>query len=406
MARAEGKNRVRKPCAFLYGLATFCTRIWFTLFYGLRIDRSGVRDVKGPLLLLCNHESNYDFLLCAIGCRPRRFNFMVTTYFYHSTLLARTLRLMGCIPKKQFVPDAGAIKSVLEVVHRGGDVCIFPEGQVCYSGATNAIDPSIAKLVKKLGVTTAVASVRGNYLSFPKWACGKKFPARVEWSARVLFTPEQLARADVDEVGRAVLAALRYDDYEWQRERMIPSRRPRTAQGLETVLYRCPKCGRDRAMCAQGDRLVCEKCGYTVALDRCGFFVRPDGEAPVFDSVSAWFRYEQRALEDEIDAGGLPFSSPCILHKTVEGRHGYTRCGEGEMTLDAAGIHFKGTKDGAPFEAGALYEHQTTLTHNAGLRGIDVPGAGENYLLSPLDGREMFRFIEGYTILHRKRAGQ
>lgn len=404
MASAGEKNRrVRRPCGFLYWLAVFFTRIWLTLFFGLRLDRSGVRDVRGPVLLLCNHESNYDFLLCAMGFPQLRFNYMVTTYFFHSRALARTLRLMGCIPKKQFIPDPGAIKGVFEVVRGGGSVCIFPEGQVCYSGAMNDVDLSVAKLAKKLGITVAVASVRGNYMAFPKWACGRKYPSRTEWSAKVLFTPEQLAAATTEEVGAAILGALSYDEFEWQRARMYRSRRPRSTEGLEIVLYRCPACGGEPAMRSDGGRrLVCEKCGYEVTLNDACFFER-DGGAPVFDSISAWFRSEQAAVAAAIEAGGLPFSSPCSLHKTVDGRQGYTRCGEGTMTLDGDGIRFSGTKDGAPFEAAALYEHQTTLTHSASLCGVDVPGAGENYLFAPADGRDMFRFIEGYLYMRKKK---
>ncbi len=406
MASADGKiRRVRRPFGPLYRFAAFCARVWLTAGYGLRLDRGGIKDVKGPVLLLCNHESNYDFLLCAMGFR-QKFNFMVSTFFFHSALLSRVLRLMGCIPKKQFVPDAGAIKGVLEVAKRGGSVCIFPEGQVCYSGAANDIDMSVAKLVKKLGMTTAVAAVRGNYLSFPKWACGAKFPSRIEWSARVLFTPEQLAGASVDEIGAAVQRALDYDDFDWQRAHMCKSRRPRTTAGLETVLYRCPACERDGVMRADGRRLYCEKCGYEVILSDACFFERPSGEPPVYDSVSGWFRYERQCLERELDGGALPLVSACTLHKTVDGKQGYTRCGEGKMTLGERGLRFEGIKDGAPFTVAALYEHQTALTHNAKLCAVDVAGEHENFALAPADSRDLFRFVEGYLYLRKRRDGE
>ena len=76
------------------------------------------------------------------------------------------------------------------------------------------------------------------------------------------------------------------------------------------------------------------------------------------------------------------------------------------MMLDEKGIHFVGTKNGEPFEVGALYEHQTTLPHNAGLCAIDIHGVGENYALIPDDRRKMIKFVEGYLIMRKRRDAE
>ncbi|NLC78341.1 MAG: 1-acyl-sn-glycerol-3-phosphate acyltransferase, partial [Ruminococcaceae bacterium] len=161
---------VHKTDPVLYWLAVHVIKLWFRLFFGLKINNEGVKGIKTPFLLLANHESNYDFLMDAVALYPNKLHIMVTSYFFHHSLLGWLLRHMGCIPKKQFVPDTGAIKSVLRLIERGENVCIFPEGQTCYTGETSDFDESTAKLVKKLGVTVAASTVRGNHLAFPKWA--------------------------------------------------------------------------------------------------------------------------------------------------------------------------------------------------------------------------------------------
>lgn len=398
---------VRKPLGLLYWFAVNVMSLYFRLIYGLRLDRSQMKGLKAPVLVLSNHESNFDFFVSAFALYPLKLHFMVSTYFFHHSLLGRLLYLMGCVPKKQFVPDTSAIKTVLRLAENKENICIFPEGQTCYTGEVSDIDMSTAKLVKKLGITTAAVTVRGNHLTFPKWANGRKYPSRVEGKAKIILTPEQIKELSLCEIEQILSAALYYNDFEWQRETMAKSRKPRTTDGLENIVYRCPKCNRDFAMRSdKGRKLICESCGYSVVYNDYGFFETENNEKPVYDNSADWFNFERRAISEEIDSGGLPFVCDCSLGKTVEGKQGYTPCGEGTMTLDEKGIHFVGTKNGEPFEVGALYEHQTTLPHNAGLCAIDIHGVGENYALIPDDRRKMIKFVEGYLIMRKRRDAE
>ncbi len=393
---------VHKIDSFLYWLAVHAVKLWFRLFYGLEIKNEGVRELKSPFLLLSNHESNYDFLMDAIALYPRKLHIMVTTYFFHHALLGRLLQHMGCIPKRQFVPDTKAIKSVLRIIERGENVCIFPEGQTCYTGETSDFDESTAKLVKKLGVPVAASTVRGNHLAFPKWAPHKKFPARCEVYARVILTSDEIEALSVEEIYEILKRELSYNDFEWQREVMAKSRKPRTTSGLQNILYRCVNCGTDFSMTTDGkNRLTCCECGYSVELDDYGFLHAADGET-VADNCASWFNLQRNAINTEIDAGALPFVSPCRLMRTVEGKQGYFDCGEGRMSVDETGIHFNGTRDGEPFSVEALYEHQTTLPHNCTFWAIDIHGEKENYALAPRDPRQMMKFVESYLIMRKR----
>ena len=389
--KSKGPEGPRRPSPFLYALACLYTRVFFGKKYRLETDSSALEGIEPPVLALCNHESNYDFLIAANAMRPLRFNFMVTTYFFHHALLGRLLRYMGCIPKRQYLADAAAIKNVLRVIGRGGSVCIFPEGQVCYSGQCCSIDDGIGKLAKKLGVTVVLHTVRGNFLTAPKWALGKKCSGRIESRASVLFTPAQLSELSAAEIGGRIRSALYYDEYEWQRSARVPYEPLRDAAGLETVLYRCPACSSDLAMKPQGGSLRCERCGYKVTLDEYGFFTRQGGE-PVFDTVSAWYRWEYECASREYPEG-FSFSMPCVLNRTVEGKHGHYPCGSGVMTADSDGIRFEGERLGEPFAVAARVERQSNVTHSAALWAVDIEGPDANYTLAPADPRALTKFI-------------
>ncbi|MDO4565824.1 MAG: lysophospholipid acyltransferase family protein [Oscillospiraceae bacterium] len=394
----------REPSKWLYFLACLYAKYIYGKKYNIVFDNVQTRGLKGPALVLSNHESNRDFLICAAALYPLRLNFMVSTYFFHHRLLSWLLRLMGCIPKRQYLPDAAAVKSVMKAAARGARVCIFPEGQVCFSGQSSDIDLSTAKLAKRLGLPLIIHSIRGNYLTAPKWARGKQYRGRIESRTEILYGAEELRSLPLETVARGIKEALSYDEFVWQRETMAafkPERRE--TAGLETILYRCPACGSDLAMLARGESLVCERCGYEVSFNEYGFFKAHEG-APVFDSVSEWYRFELECAAREY-AGSFSFSMPCTLHRTVEGRQGYEPCGAGLMTADERGLHFKGERLKEPFELSALVERQSNITHNASLAALDIEGPDANYALRPEDSRAMGKFIVLYLLAAKRAQG-
>lgn len=405
MKKEENKRpHPRKPCGWLYGVAVALARVFFRVFYGLRINNSETAHLREPVFMICNHASNYDFIFAAIALYPLKINFMVSNFFFHHWLLRRILRLMGAFPKEQFVPDTAAIKDVLYAANKGGSVGIFPEGQVCYRGTTSDFDAAgLAKLVKKLGLPLVGVKLNGNHLTFPKWAKGRHFPATIECTTKVLLNKEKISISSVEEIAATVQEAMTYNDFAWQRTAKAANRR-RTAEGLEGLLYRCPVCGRNNAMTSAGKVLRCELCGYSVAVDEYGFFRKNSAHDVVFEDPAAWFLFEREAIAEEFAEDKLPVTSHCALMRTIDGKHGYFPCGEGMLRMDGEGLHFEGTKDGEPFAISVLCDHQEALAHNENQWAVDIPGeGGVHYAVAPDDHRDLIRFVEGYLVVKARR---
>ncbi|MEG0832913.1 MAG: lysophospholipid acyltransferase family protein [Oscillospiraceae bacterium] len=405
MKRKSGAY-VKKPNRFLYWLAIKAVYPFLRTKYNVKIDKSELDGIKAPVLVLSNHQSNIDFLIAAIALYPIKLNFLVTTYFFHQSQLKWMLDTMGCIPKKQFIPDVHSIKQMLAVCERGDSIGIFPEGQVCYTGETCDIDASIGKLVKKLGLTTVTVSIRGNHLTMPKWGAGITEIGKVEAKACVMMTSDEILESSVEEINKKIHGALEYNEYEWQRKTMAECKKGRTAQRLETILHRCPFCGTDFAMQSDKNILFCEKCGYSVRRNSYGFFEKNCDRDVVFDNPVDWYHMQRDEIEREIDGGKLPFVSKCNVYHTVEGHHGYTLCGEGVMSLDKNGLHMVGDENGRPIESITLLERQSNLAHNAPLCAVDIHGEGENYAFEPDDGRKMIKFVEMYACLHKRNKAE
>ncbi|MCK5737139.1 MAG: hypothetical protein KAH21_11700, partial [Spirochaetaceae bacterium] len=97
---------------------------------------------------------------------------------------------------------------------------------------------------------------------------------------------------------RRIEEALKHDDYEWQKENMVPIRSRKRAEHLELVHYLCPSCKEIGNLESKGNSLFCT-CGYRVEIDRYGFFQYPEG-GPEFDSPGAWVKWQDALMIDRI----------------------------------------------------------------------------------------------------------
>ena len=123
-------SKVKAPFAPLYHFAvTLAGPVfrWKTGFVPLK--RQDVPKT-GPFLVLCQHVSNYDFVYAMQQCRPRRLNAVVSQHFFVTGFLGWLLRLLGCIPIRQFSPEPSAVRSMLSVMREGRGLLIFPEAEV------------------------------------------------------------------------------------------------------------------------------------------------------------------------------------------------------------------------------------------------------------------------------------
>ena len=68
-----------------------------------------------------------------------------------------------------------------------------------------------------------------------------------------LFSPEQLKQMSAEEIQLALDVAIQNDDYEWNRNAKIAyDGKGRIAHQMHTLLYRCPRCGKEFTMRGEG----------------------------------------------------------------------------------------------------------------------------------------------------------
>ena len=403
------KEKQRQIPFFLYWLACNIFYLYLKITCGLRLDRSAIKDLEDNWLVVANHQSLTDFGAVTKACLPRRLTFVISSHFFHHDLLSKIFYHAGAISKRQFVADLPALRKMMRAAKQGASICIFPEGQVCYSGENAAIDPEIGKLAKLLGLPVVNIRIRGNYLRRPKWACGKVFPSSCEAVAEVLLTKEEVVSLSAEELGKRIIAGVSYDEFEWQRERMVPSRKPRSAEGLESILFLCPHCGAEQTLSASGRRLTCSRCGFAADLDDYGFFRLPDGTAPEYDTVSGWMRWQSRHLAEQLEEGTLlPIVSEGRWMESALGEyeeHGYHCHGRGTGVLDKDGFTFTGERDGEPYTYHIDPNGMWDVTHNADLASISLNGNCEgdkDYAFDPDEPRLLMKYVQSWPLIREK----
>ena len=103
-----------------------------------------------------------------------------------------------------------------------------------------------------------------------------------------------------DQIYDTVIEALHFDDYQWQRERMIPYKSRNAAKGVEYVLYKCPKCGTEFSLRSEGDRLYCTVCRNAVRMNQYLLFDPEARDTVYFDGIDKWYDFQKEHLETEM----------------------------------------------------------------------------------------------------------
>ena len=406
----QEKRKEPKLCPkWLYSLGVNLMYIYMKLFFRLNLDRSGIEDVKGPFLVVANHQSLFDFGIVSKAALPEQLRFVVSSHFFHNSIYNKILRFIGAVSKRQFVPDTVSARKTLRLAKQGCSICIFPEGQTCYSGANAAIDPNIGKLAKLLRLPVVNVQIRGNYLRRPKWARGKTYPSKVEAKAYLLLSGEQIASMSAEEIGAAIIEGISYDELEWQKGKMLRSKNPRSAEGLESLLFLCPKCGSEFTMEPNGRHLTCSKCGYDVVINDYCLFEKGDSGELIEDTISGWIRMQSRYLKEKLDKNDLlPITSHGRYLESDLGdydEYGYHLYGDGIGTLDETGFTFVGSRAGEPYEYHVDPYQMWDLTHNADLASISLNGncvGDKDYAFDPDDPRLMMKYVLAWPLVRDK----
>ena len=161
--------KYRKPNWFCYRIAQIVSWFVAAVLFRRKILRNEIKGVKGPFVVIANHEAALDFVNL-IGTTYRRMTFVISKSFFSTLPIQGFLKKLGVIPKQQFQTSADDLKRMKRVVDAGQPVVIYPAGLMCEDGMSTPIPAATYKFLKWLGVDVYVARTQGTYFVMPKWS--------------------------------------------------------------------------------------------------------------------------------------------------------------------------------------------------------------------------------------------
>jgi 1-acyl-sn-glycerol-3-phosphate acyltransferase len=174
----------------------------------LRTEGLEVVPREGPLLVVPNHDSQWDPVLVGLAIRPvRRLRFLARASLWKIPGLGPLLYAMGQIPVRRGVGDAGALEHAIEALRAGEAVCVFPEGTLSWGERLRARS-GVGRLAHACpGVTIVLCTVEGttDYARFPRRPRVRiRFFAPEKRDARPDETPAELATRLLGEIRACV----------------------------------------------------------------------------------------------------------------------------------------------------------------------------------------------------------
>ena len=317
--------------------------------YKPRITYVNTENIKGPFLLLCNHNAFLDFKVASTLLGKNDANYVVAIDGFIGR--ENLLRNVGCICKRKFTNDMILIKQLKRSIAMGNVAVLYPEARYSLCGTNAVLPESLGKLAKFLDVPIVTLICHGHHVNSPFWDTSHERGVEyTEATYKLLYSKEDLEKASIEEINDAINKEFVYDDFKWQQDNHIRIADENRALGLHRVLYQCPHCGKEYEMDSYGSTLKCKACGKEWELTEYGYLQAKDGETE-FNHIPDWYEWERSNVRKEVEAGTYSSGELDVIVDSLPNAKKFIRLGEGKLIHDMNGFKVEGIdKDGDKFE--------------------------------------------------------
>lgn len=146
------------------------------LLWGLRAQGSGFIPSEGPVVIACNHISNWDPVFVGLACR-REVHFLAKQELFDKPLLGRLITAYNALPVRRGALDRRALRLAAETLKSGKVLVMFPEGTRSRTGDLGEPKPGIGLIAASAKATIVPAHIWGS--NALRKAAARKQPVRV-----------------------------------------------------------------------------------------------------------------------------------------------------------------------------------------------------------------------------------
>lgn len=150
-----------------FWFARWLCRLFCLLFFRVRTYGRENIPRKGPFVLISNHQSYLDPMLCG-GPIKRRVSFLARESLFTHWLFGRMIRSVGTIPVRLGEADISAMRKVIDVLKAGRGVCLFPEGTRSQDGRITRFKPGFGLLCRRGKAAVVPVVIDGAFECWPR----------------------------------------------------------------------------------------------------------------------------------------------------------------------------------------------------------------------------------------------
>ena len=272
------------------------------------------KNLPENYIVLSNHVTDYDPILVGLSFKPQMY-YVASEHITRWGWIYKVLHFVfEPIIRYKATVAASTVMDILRKVRKGGNVCIFAEGVRTWDGVTSPVVPATAQLIKSARCALITYRIEGGYFASPNWASSSNTRHGRLYGAPVgIYTKEDLAKMSVEEIDAIIKRDLYEDAYARQSQDMIPYRGKKLAEGMESLVFLCPKCRAHGTLTSKNDTVTCSACGHSFTYNKYGMLEGID-QKTVYE-LNQWQRAE---LAKDV-ASGISYTAPDASLFTLEG---------------------------------------------------------------------------------------
>ncbi|TMB96222.1 MAG: 1-acyl-sn-glycerol-3-phosphate acyltransferase, partial [Chloroflexi bacterium] len=185
---------------------------WLVLHL-FRISVSGLENIPSPpYIIAANHQAWFDpaFIIPFFPEAPMVYTMAKRETVFNRAWKRRLLPLVGVFPisPHRGELDEAGLRTVYQILERGGVVLIFPEGRYSRGRALRPLKVGIGHFALQAGVSISPVAVRGTHMLRPFSRIDVTIEPPIRPDPPAWWTVGQRVAQMVDRVQRAITAGL------------------------------------------------------------------------------------------------------------------------------------------------------------------------------------------------------
>ncbi len=150
-----------------YRMWQYVAQVIFSALLGIRVFGRENVPKTGPALLLSNHQSFLDPVLCGVGL-PRELDYIARNSLFRNRWFAWYIRSLNAFPIQRDQADLAAVRTIIKRLRSGRAVVLFPEATRTRDGRIRPIKGGFDLIVRKANAPAIPVIIDGAFESWPR----------------------------------------------------------------------------------------------------------------------------------------------------------------------------------------------------------------------------------------------